>query len=69
MGVDLSSRNNFKNSGFFAKVSIPVHIYNSLVHARNCICYVNIYNSLVSDCYLPPLDVTKLYKQPKPKLN
>ena len=24
-------RNNFKNSGSFAKVSIPVHIYNSLM--------------------------------------
>ena len=29
-GVDFSLRNNFANSGFIAKVSIPVHIYNSL---------------------------------------
>ena len=30
-GVDFSLRNNFANSGSFAKVSIPVHIYNSLI--------------------------------------
>ena len=30
-GVDFSLRNNFANSGFFAKVSVPVHIHNSLV--------------------------------------
>ena len=30
-GVDSSLRNNFANSGSFAKVSVPVHIYNSLV--------------------------------------
>ena len=29
-GVDFSLRNNFANLGSFAKVSIPVHIYNSL---------------------------------------
>ena len=29
-GVDSSLRNNFANSGSFAKVSIPVHNYNSL---------------------------------------
>ena len=34
-GVDFSLRNNFANSGLFAKVSVPVHIYNSLVKARN----------------------------------
>ena len=32
-GVNFSLRNNFANSGSFAKVSIPVHIYNSL-HIR-----------------------------------
>ena len=31
MGVDFSLRNNFANSGCFAKVSVPVHIYNSLI--------------------------------------
>ena len=31
MGVDFSSRNNFPNLGSFAKVSIPVKKYNSLV--------------------------------------
>ena len=31
MGVDFSLRNNFANSGSFAKVSIPVYIYNSLM--------------------------------------
>ena len=32
-GVDFSLRNNFANSGAFAKVSVPVHIYyNSLLH-------------------------------------
>ena len=30
MGDNFSLRNNFDNSGSFAKVSIPVHIYNSL---------------------------------------
>ena len=29
-GVGFSLRNNFANSGFYAKVSIPVHIDNSL---------------------------------------
>ena len=29
-GVDFSLRNNIANSGFFAKVSGPVHNYNSL---------------------------------------
>ena len=29
-GVDFSLRNNFANSGSFAKVSVPVHTYNSL---------------------------------------
>ena len=29
-GVDFSLRNNFANSGSFAKVSVPVQIYNSL---------------------------------------
>ena len=32
-GVDFSFRNNFANSGSFAKVSIPVYIYNSLINA------------------------------------
>ena len=32
-GVDFSLRNNFANSGSFAKVSVPVHIYNSLIRA------------------------------------
>ena len=30
-GVDFSLCNNFDNPGSFAKVSVPVHIYNSLV--------------------------------------
>ena len=30
-GVDFNLRNNFDNSSSFAKVSVPVHIYNSLV--------------------------------------
>ena len=29
-GVNVGLRNNSANSGFFAKVSVPVHIYNSL---------------------------------------
>ena len=29
-GADFSLRNNFTNSGSCAKVSVPVHIYNSL---------------------------------------
>ena len=35
MGVDFSLRNNFANSGSFAKVSVPVHIYNSLSAIKN----------------------------------
>ena len=31
LGVDYFLRNNFVNSGSFAKVSVPVHIYNSLI--------------------------------------
>ena len=34
MGVDFSPRNNFANSGSFAKVFIPVHIYNSLLQVN-----------------------------------
>ena len=30
-GAEFSLRNNFANSGSFAKVSVPVHIYNSLI--------------------------------------
>ena len=30
-GADFSLRNNFANSGSFAKVYVPVHIYNSLL--------------------------------------
>ena len=30
-GGDFSLRNNFANSGSLAKVSVPVHNYNSLV--------------------------------------
>ena len=33
-GVDFSLRNNSANSGSFAKVSVPVHIYNSLYRHR-----------------------------------
>ena len=33
-GVDFSLRNNFANSGSFAKVSVPVHIYNSYITQR-----------------------------------
>ena len=29
-GVDFSLRSNFANSGYFAKASVPVHIYDSL---------------------------------------
>ena len=34
-GVDFNLRNNFDISGSFAKVSVPVHIYNSLVKLVN----------------------------------
>ena len=37
MGVDFNLRNNFDNSGSFAKVSVPVHIYNSLLWLPICI--------------------------------
>ena len=33
-GVNFSLRNNFANSGSFAKVSVPVHIYNSLIESN-----------------------------------
>ena len=35
LNVQLSVRNNFANSGSFAQVSVPVHIYNSLKIPRN----------------------------------
>ena len=34
-GVNFSLRNNFANSGSFAKVSVPIHIYNSLVCCKS----------------------------------
>ena len=34
-GVDFNLRNNFANSGSFAKVIVPVHVYNSLFSAHN----------------------------------
>ena len=34
-GVDFNRRNNFANAGSFAKVSVLVHIYNSLITSRN----------------------------------
>ena len=34
-GVGFSLHNNFANSGSFAKVPVPVHIYNSLALSRN----------------------------------
>ena len=48
-GVKFSLRNNFANSGFFAKVSVPVHIYNSLADHTGLLelcylCYVYIVN-------------------------
>ena len=43
-GVDVSLRNNFANSGFVAKVSVPVYIYNSLIMHTSLylynICYM-----------------------------
>ena len=33
-GVDFSLRNNFANSGSFAKVSVPVYNYNSLIATK-----------------------------------
>ena len=42
-GVDFSLRNNFAKAGSFAKVSIPVYIYNSLlVNSLNCILFRSI---------------------------
>ena len=44
-GVDFSLRNNFHNSGSFAKVSFPVHNYNSLVQklvTSTAKIYVNV---------------------------
>ena len=36
-GADFSLRNNFANSGSGAKVSVPVHIYNSYpYHIEQC---------------------------------
>ena len=34
-GVNFSLRNSFANSDSFAKVSVPVHIYNSLIKFMN----------------------------------
>ena len=42
--LDFSLRNNFANSGSFAKVSIPVHIYNSL-------CTLTIFVGVVAHHY------------------
>ena len=38
-GVDINFRNNFANSDSFAKVSVPVHIYNSLLEVIHFILY------------------------------
>ena len=49
-GVVFSFQNNFANSGSFAKVSVPVRIYNSLVlhtasvfHNWSCLLVLNIF--------------------------
>ena len=34
-GIDSSLRNNFANSGFFAKVSVPVHIIIPCIYPQN----------------------------------
>ena len=43
-GVDFGLRNNFAKSSSFAKVSIPVHNYNSLVYVE----YELLYSLLVA---------------------
>ena len=46
-GVDLSLRNNFASSGSFAKVFVPVHIYNSFAQNDSLvgvICSKKIWN-------------------------
>ena len=53
----MSSRNNFKNSGSFAKVSVPVHIYNSLLfdnqlynyYLQIALCYYDLKDALALD--------------------
>ena len=39
-GVDFSLRNNFANSGSIAKVFVPVHIYNSLMHSSLAVVFL-----------------------------
>ena len=51
--VDFSLRNNFANSGFCAKVSVPVHIYNSLEYCitileLSCTIFKQIFYSFSS---------------------
>ena len=49
-GVDFSLRNNFANSGSFAKVSVPVHNYNSLFKCPSYVGVVTLYYSPV-ECH------------------
>ena len=39
-GVDFSLHNNFANPGSFAKVSVPVHTYDSLIKYCSCLEYL-----------------------------
>ena len=50
-GVNFSLCNNFANSGSFAKVSVPVHIYNSLHNSKtsNIISLNEIQQNLLFD--------------------
>ena len=57
--VDFSLRNNFANSGSFAKVSVPVHIYNSLSSQTVVVLITMCHNSTQRS--LTPLDQYILY--------
>ena len=59
-GVNFSLRNNFANSGSFAKVSIPVHIYNSLF----CGYAIQELSSLTTNSELLHLPCTQVRKNP-----
>ena len=51
-GADFGLHNNFANSGSFAKVSVPVHIYNSLIQR---LCLWELWHPVCVDNGVPQL--------------
>ena len=51
-GVDFILRNNFANSSSFAKVSVPVHNYNSLIYTNIKCGFVSLLSPIMIYQYI-----------------